>query len=163
MEFNPEFTLKQLNVKLYIQNCKLLQRSLLLPGKCMEINCGSGYTTRYCLLPKLQPRSTIIGTDSSITMIEYARRNYRNNGQIDFKVLDIQTEHLPEEYIGQFDHIFSFPTVHARTNIFQEFENVYKMLKPGGSFHMCIVTIHDAFSLYRRMVNHPTFGSYFKV
>lgn len=73
MEFNPEFTLKQLNVKLYIQNCKLLQRSLLLPGKCMEINCGSGYTTRYCLLPKLQPRSTIIGKN-----IMHYKRIYNN-------------------------------------------------------------------------------------
>lgn len=37
------------------------------------------------------------------------------------------------------------------------------MLKPGGKFHLSMVTSHDAFALYGHMVNHPTFGSYFEV
>ena len=49
-------------------------------------------------------------------MIEYARRKYTGE-RIDFDILDIQAENLPEQYIGQFDHVFSYPTINSRNNV----------------------------------------------
>ncbi|XP_050451356.1 juvenile hormone acid O-methyltransferase-like [Cataglyphis hispanica] len=162
MDFNREQTMKEVNVSRLTDNWDVINEGVWPSGKCMDINCAFGYTTRYFLLPELHNKTTIIGTDSSKTMIEYARGKYKNNERIEFDVLDIQTKELPAEYIGEFDHIFSFPTVHSRNDILQEFENVFKMLKPGGKFHLSMVTSHDAFTLYGHMVNHPIFGSYFE-
>ncbi|XP_070161666.1 juvenile hormone acid O-methyltransferase-like [Polyergus mexicanus] len=163
MDFNTEQTLKEVNVSRFTDNWDVINEGIWPPMKCMDINCGFGYTTRYFLLPELHNRSTMIGTDSSKTMIDYARRKYKNNERIEFDVLDIQTKNLPDEYITAFDHIFSSPTVHSRNNISQEFENVYRMLKPGGKFHLSMVISHDAFTLYEHMVDHPIFGSYFEI
>ncbi|XP_025265857.1 juvenile hormone acid O-methyltransferase-like [Camponotus floridanus] len=163
MKVNPEETLKEKNVSLYTDAWDLKYEGLVPPGKCMEINCSFGYTTRHFLLPKLHRKSTIIGTDSSESMIEYARKNYDNTDRIDFEVLDIQTKGvLPEKYIAEFDHIFSFPTVHSRNDILQEFQNVYKMLKPGGIFHLSMIVSHDAFKIYDYMKDYPFYGSYFE-
>ncbi|KMQ84589.1 biotin synthesis protein bioc [Lasius niger] len=95
-------------------------------------------------------------------MIDYARRNFMNDERIDFDIFDIQTKNLPAGYIEEFDHIFSYPTLHSRNDIQQEFKNVFDMLKPEGCFHMAIVVMHDAFRLYNRMENHPVYGKYFK-
>ncbi|KAM0726391.1 Juvenile hormone acid O-methyltransferase [Formica fusca] len=162
MDFNTEQTLKEVNVSKLTDNWDVINEGIWSPVKCMDINCGFGYTTRYFLLPELHNRATIIGTDSSKTMIDYARSKYKNHERIEFDVLDVQTKNLPEEYIATFDHIFSFPTLHSHNNITQEFENVYQMLKPGGKFHLNMVISHDAFTLYKNMVDHPTFGSYFE-
>ncbi|CAL1674576.1 unnamed protein product [Lasius platythorax] len=114
MEFNPEETVKEINVSWYTHGWNLVDEKLMLPGKCMEINCAFGNTTRYHLLPELNKKSTIIGTDSSEMMIEYAKRKYKNDERFDFDILDIQTKNLPEKYIAEFDHIFSYPTVQYR-------------------------------------------------
>lgn len=47
-------------------------------------------------------------------MIEYKRRIYQNR-QIDFNIFNVEEENLSQEYIEEFDYIFSFSTVHART------------------------------------------------
>jgi len=49
-----------------------------------------------------------VGTDISENMIEFAKKTYSNEKQLKFEVLDIQTKNLPEKYISEFDHIFSF-------------------------------------------------------
>jgi hypothetical protein len=53
-----------------------------------------------------------VGTDISQSMIEYANMTYRDEKRLGFEVLDIQTKNLPEKYISEFDHIFSFHTLH---------------------------------------------------
>lgn len=41
-------------------------------------------------------------------MVEYANKTYGDKERLKFEVLDIQTKKLPEEYISEFNHIFSF-------------------------------------------------------
>ncbi|XP_072757321.1 juvenile hormone acid O-methyltransferase-like [Anoplolepis gracilipes] len=161
MKFNPELTLKEENIMCYTQPW-YTKEYFVSSGKSMEVNCGFGYSTRYFILPELDVKSTIIGTDNSESMIKYAESKYKTDERIDFEVFDIQTKNLSERYIAEFDNIFSFPTVHARTDICQKFQNIYKMLKPGGCLYIYMVTSHDAFTLYRRMLNHPTYGLFFK-
>ncbi|EFN86143.1 Trypsin eta [Harpegnathos saltator] len=81
-------------------------------GKCMDIGCGPGDITRNILLPVLHPKTTMIGTDISEDMIQYASKKHGDKARITFKVLDIQTKYLPKEYISEFNHVFSFHALH---------------------------------------------------
>jgi len=58
-----------------------------------------------------------VGTDVSQKMIEYANTTYNDKKQIGFEVLDIETKNLPEKYISEFDHIFSFHVFHLCKDI----------------------------------------------
>lgn len=113
-----------------------------MSGKCMDIGCGPGDVTTNILLPSLDPNSVIIGkqtnkllmynnklsrvityriyhagTDISQSMIEYANMTYNDEKRLGFEVLDIQTKNLPEKYVSEFDHIFSFYALHWCNNI----------------------------------------------
>ncbi|CAL1682587.1 unnamed protein product [Lasius platythorax] len=46
MEFNPAQTLKEVNISWNTSSWDLVEEHLMLPGKCMEINCAFGNTTR---------------------------------------------------------------------------------------------------------------------
>ncbi|XP_025265850.1 uncharacterized protein LOC112638408 [Camponotus floridanus] len=123
MDFNSEQTLKEVNVSQFTDTWDLRRDNLWPPKKCMDINCAFGYTTRHFLLPELHPNSTLLGVDSLEKMIDHARAKYKTDERIDFETFDIQTKNLPHNYIAQYDHIFSFPTLHSRNNnIEQSFE-----------------------------------------
>lgn len=61
MEFNSEQTLKEVNVSWLTNIWKFGDNTLWVPKKCMDVNCGFGYTTRYFLFPELYMNSTILG------------------------------------------------------------------------------------------------------
>ncbi|KAM0727980.1 Juvenile hormone acid O-methyltransferase [Formica fusca] len=82
-----------------------------ISGKCMDVGCGPGNITKDILLPFLDPNVTMIGTDIMEKVVEYANKTYGDKERLKFEVLDIQTKKLPEKYISEFDHIFSFYTL----------------------------------------------------
>lgn len=114
-------------------------------GKCMDIGCGPGDITKGIVLPALDSNAVIIGngvtykydrakrallkkslnlttdcrvgTDISTDMIQYANEKYGDNVRTAFEVLDIQTRHLPKEYIAEFNHVFSFHALHWCSDI----------------------------------------------
>lgn len=45
-------------------------------------------------------------------MIKYANETFSDKKQLQFEILDIETKNLPKKYISEFDHIFSFQTLH---------------------------------------------------
>ncbi|XP_014487513.1 PREDICTED: juvenile hormone acid O-methyltransferase-like [Dinoponera quadriceps] len=83
-----------------------------MSGNCIDIGCGNGDQMRYNLLPALDPKATIIGTDISENVIKHATEIHGDEERLKFKVLDIQTKNLSEEYISKFDNVFSFYTLH---------------------------------------------------
>ncbi|XP_011058225.1 PREDICTED: uncharacterized protein LOC105148283 [Acromyrmex echinatior] len=77
------------------------------------------------------------GTDASEKMVEYANRTHAIDEVLrDFETLNIQTKDLPEKYIAELDVIHPFPVLHFCNDIRQGFENIYNMLRPGGTFYM---------------------------
>lgn len=50
-------------------------------------------------------------------MIDYANRHYSDGERLKFEVLDAQTNDLPEKYVSEFDHVFSFHALHWCTDI----------------------------------------------
>lgn len=59
----------------------------------------------------------IEGTDIVENMIEYANQVHGDKKRLAFEVLDVETKNLPKNYISEFDHIFSFHTLHWCGNI----------------------------------------------
>ncbi|XP_011699664.1 PREDICTED: uncharacterized protein LOC105456975 [Wasmannia auropunctata] len=120
-----------------------------ISGTCMDVGCGPGDITNNILLPTLDPNATIIGTDISVTMIEYAKKAYGDNKRLEFETLDIQTKNLPEKYISKFNHIFSFHTLHWCNDIRKAFENMYCMLQPGGTIFVLFSLSHDLYEVLK--------------
>ncbi|XP_011878407.1 PREDICTED: NADH dehydrogenase [ubiquinone] 1 alpha subcomplex assembly factor 5-like [Vollenhovia emeryi] len=129
-------------------------------GKCMDIGCGPGDVTKELLLPNLGSNAQIIGTDISESMIKYANKRFKDKKRLQFEVLDIQTKHLPQKYISQFDHIFSSHTLHWCNDIQQAFKNIYQMLQPNGTVLLYIIASHDIYEVLRMLVQDIRFASY---
>ncbi|XP_011136977.1 juvenile hormone acid O-methyltransferase-like [Harpegnathos saltator] len=129
-------------------------------GKCMDIGCGPGDITRNILLPVLHPKTTMIGTDISEDMIQYASKKHGDKARITFKVLDIQTKYLPKEYISEFNHVFSFHALHWCNDIRQAFSNIYDMLQPGGTMLVYFVAFHDLFAVFDQLSQNIRYAPY---
>nr|XP_012233086.1 PREDICTED: uncharacterized methyltransferase-like protein SPBC21C3.07c [Linepithema humile] len=134
-----------------------------ISGKCMDIGCGPGDVTNDILLSSLDPNAVIIGTDILQSMIEYANMTYSDEKRLGFEVLDIQTKNLPEKYVLEFNHIFSFHTLHWCKDIRQAFENIYRMLRPGGTMVTLFVASYDAYNVFELMAQDNHFASYKEV
>ncbi|CAL1678713.1 unnamed protein product [Lasius platythorax] len=116
-----------------------------ISGKCMDVGCGPGDITKDILLPALNPKATMIGTDIMENVVEYANKTYGDKERLEFEVLDIQTKKLPEKYISEFDHIFSFHALQWCYDIRQTFENIYCMLRPGKTMLILSIAQNAAF------------------
>ncbi|XP_012537919.1 juvenile hormone acid O-methyltransferase [Monomorium pharaonis] len=131
-----------------------------ISGKCMDVGCGPGDITRNVILPNLHPNAVIIGTDISATMIEYAKKAYSDNKRLEFEVLDIETESLPEKYISKLDCIFSFHSLQWCNDIRKAFENMYRMLKPGGNILVQFIANSTALEVNKKLTQDVRFASY---
>ncbi|XP_071568865.1 juvenile hormone acid O-methyltransferase-like [Temnothorax nylanderi] len=129
-------------------------------GKCMDIGCGPGDVTKDFLLPNLGSDAQIIGTDISESMIKYANKTFNDEKRLHFEVLDIQTKNLPEKYISEFNHIFSFHTLHWCNDIRQAFRNIYQMLRPNGTILLYIAASHDSCEILRNLKRDSRFAQY---
>ncbi|KYN00039.1 hypothetical protein ALC62_09277 [Cyphomyrmex costatus] len=139
-------------------------------GKCINVDSGFGEITRNILLPALNQDAVMIGENkrkakttesyASENMVEYANRMHGIDELLRYETLDIQTKGLPEKYIAEFDHVFSFPVLHFCNDIRQGFENIYNMLRPGGTFFMLWVSSHDMFKILEIMAENKRFASY---
>lgn len=77
----------------------------------IDIGCGDGSVTNNILKNYLPDNFKIIlGCDISQEVVRYANEHYKDN-KIKFIVQDIEAT-IPEDLIGQFDHVFSFYTLH---------------------------------------------------
>ncbi|CAL1678262.1 unnamed protein product [Lasius platythorax] len=135
-----------------------------ISGKCMDVGCGPGDVTRDVLLPVLNSKATIIGTDIMENVVEYANKTYNDKERLKFEMLDIQTKKLPEKYISKFDHIFSFHALHWCYDIRQTFENIYCMLRPDKTMLILSVAHHAAlFEPLETMAQDMRYASYMEV
>ncbi|XP_076173804.1 juvenile hormone acid methyltransferase [Ptiloglossa arizonensis] len=129
-------------------------------GKFIDVGCGPGEVTKRLILPKLQPGSEVIGADISKPMIDYAKQKFRNVKHLSFTCLDIQTEDLPDEHIGQYNGLFSFFCFHWCQNTGRTFENVWKMLRPGGTALAIFLAENDLFKAYETLHENPRYKPY---
>ncbi|XP_020278712.1 juvenile hormone acid O-methyltransferase-like isoform X2 [Pseudomyrmex gracilis] len=143
-----------------IKICEQEMPNNIFSGKCMHVGCGPGNTTMSLLLPNLHPHATLIGTDIDEDMIEFANKNYRVERHLTFEVMDIQTKRLPDKYVCEFNHIFSFNTLQWCTDIQQAFVNIYHMLRSNGSALFYFEIKSDVPSILETLATDNRFAPY---
>ncbi|XP_053981045.1 juvenile hormone acid O-methyltransferase [Hylaeus anthracinus] len=129
-------------------------------GKCIDVGCGPGDVTKNLLLPKLPSGVEVVGSDISKSMIEYARQKYQGEKRLSFTCLDIQTEELPNEHVEQYHGLFSFFCFHWCQNMGRTFENVWKMLRPGGTALAMFLASTEVFNAYEKLHKNPRYKPY---
>lgn len=96
------------------------------PQKIIDIGCGPGNSTQ--ILLKRFPNAYILGIDSSMNMIETAKRNHPN---LDFKLIDASKDlsTLPKD----FDIVFSNACIQWIPNHNDLLKNMIDLVKPNGN------------------------------
>lgn len=98
------------------------------PKIIYDLGCGPGNST--ALLKNRWPNSTTIGTDSSIDMLNAARKNYPN---LEFIEQDID-KFLPQEINQQVDCLFANASLQWLPDHATLFPTLLKHIAPNGMF-----------------------------
>ena len=103
----------------------------------MVLDCGCGGGANIKKLLKLCPKGRVQGIDYSAVSVEKARKV--NAGAIAAGQCTVQqasVAELPFE-AEQFDVVTAFETVYFWPELAQNFREVYRVLKPGGTLLIC--------------------------
>ncbi|KAK4872387.1 hypothetical protein RN001_014416 [Aquatica leii] len=140
-------------------NLKLLQANTNY--SVLDVGCGPGNITYKKILPLL-PNTTkkIIGVDISTDNIEYAKKHYQTDSRISYKQMDILTDNIPNEFVDSFDLILSLYCFHLVGDHRKVFNNIYKMLKPGGKMLISFVRESQFPDMYQKVYENPKWRKY---
>lgn len=96
--------------------------------KIADIGCGSGEVTAY--IAQTNPHATVVGIDSSESMIKAAREKYQHIKNVHFYIVDAcNLTHFAE---NEFDFVFSNSTIHWVNDHKSFFTGCAHILTPGG-------------------------------
>ena len=112
-------------------------RFLELAPDARVLDCGCGGGANIKRLLKLCPKGKVQGIDYSAVSVEKARKV--NAGAIAAGQCTVQqasVAELPFE-ADQFDVVTAFETVYFWPELAQNFREVYRVLKPGGTLLIC--------------------------
>ena len=103
----------------------------------MVLDCGCGGGANIKTLLKLCPKGKVQGIDYSAVSVEKARKvNARAIAAGRCTVQQASVTELPFE-AEQFEAVTAFETVYFWPELAQNFREVYRVLKPGGTFLIC--------------------------
>ena len=103
----------------------------------MVLDCGCGGGANIKTLLKLCPKGRVQGIDYSAVSVEKARKvNARAIAAGRCTVQQASVAELPFE-AEQFEVVTAFETVYFWPELAQNFREVYRVLKPGGTFCGC--------------------------
>ena len=115
---------------------KLLEQADIQPGtQILDLACGTG--TFVMMLKERHPEVMVTGLDGDPIILEMARKKVQANGlRVSFD--EGMSFALPYE-AGEFDVVFCSLFFHHlhRENKRRTMEEVMRVLKPGGAFHVC--------------------------
>lgn len=100
-------------------------------GRVLDIACGTGYGCHMVAKERKREVTEIIGVDIDVETLEYANREYHHQ-KVTYVQGDALDPQLPE-LLGTFDTILSFETIEHVQDDQALMENLYRMLKPGGT------------------------------
>lgn len=129
----------------------------------MDVGCGPGNVLFNVILPVFQGKySMAYGTDVSTDMIDFCQRNYAEQENLKFLVLDIEgcCDYFERKY-GRLDHIVSTYALHWLTSQPKGFRNIYNLLKPGGDFLSLHIQSSTLYDIMAHMDQHHKWSQYF--
>ncbi|ERM16926.1 MULTISPECIES: class I SAM-dependent methyltransferase [Brevibacillus] len=100
-------------------------------GRVLDIACGTGYGCHMVVKERKREVTELIGVDVDQETLFYANREY-NHQKVTYLQHDALDPKLPEK-LGMFDTILSFETIEHVADDQLFMENIYHMLKPGGT------------------------------
>ncbi|XP_073821716.1 juvenile hormone acid O-methyltransferase-like [Musca autumnalis] len=119
----------------------------------LDVGSGPGDVLHDYIFPWL-PRNhgTVVCSDISPDMVEYAKELYGHNNKWKFQVLDIskRLEQIPKELRGQFDHVTSMLCLHWVQDHRNALNNIFHLLRPegGGDCLLIFMSSHTIFDTY---------------
>ncbi|MFW9831223.1 MAG: class I SAM-dependent methyltransferase [Candidatus Thorarchaeota archaeon] len=108
-------------------------------SKVLEIGCGTG---NYITAVRKQTSAIAYGIDPSTQMLEHARKI---SPEITFELGRVENLQFSDAF---FDFVFSVDVIHHIDDIIHYFEEIYRVLKPGGK--LCTVTDSEEIIRTRR-------------
>jgi len=120
--------------------------------RVLEIGFGGGWLIRQ--IAKLASPGKVVGLDHSKTMVEAARREFRNESNLEF--LCGNAESLPFES-GSFTHVGTVHTIYFWKDPKRVLEEIYRVLKPGGTL---VLGLHSKAKLETQPLTRHNFTLY---
>lgn len=102
-----------------------------LKGRVLDIACGTGFGTQLITKAAKNRLTEVIGVDNCAETIKYAQGRYYHP-LVSYLVEDAVDPNLPNK-LGEFDTILSFETIEHFEEEKQFLDNLFEMLKPGGT------------------------------
>lgn len=142
------------------RSSRALIENMVLHGSesILDVGCGDGKITAF--LAARVPRGYVVGIDSSPSMIEVARRDHEQVGNLSFEVIDA----IDLSFDQQFDCVVSFSALHWVEDQLRALKNIYHALKPRGCAMLKVGCCED--SVQRRAMleifSRPAWKDYFE-
>ncbi|CAH0714455.1 unnamed protein product, partial [Brenthis ino] len=127
----------------------------------IDIGSGDGSVTTSILMKFLPSNCTrVMGCDKSDKMVRFANKYYAAD-HVSFTILDIEAD-LPDELRENFDHAFSFYTLHWIKNQETAFSNIYNLLTRGGDCLLIFLGHMPVYDVYRMLARKPKWNYWLK-
>jgi trans-aconitate methyltransferase len=124
--------------------------------KVIDLGCGDGSLTKKIV--DLVPKGSVLGIDSSASMIKTAKKLETPN--LRFQQLDI----YDLDFVSEFDVAFSNAALHWVKNHDRMLENVYRAIRPGGLVRFNFAgdgNCSNFYEIVREVINTPSYHKYF--
>jgi len=123
------------------------------PESVLEIACGTGRVTNH-LRKRLPATIRLVASDLTADMLAIARNKYADIGAVEFVEADIQNLSFPD---NSFDHVVCQFGMMFLPDKQKGFSEVYRVLKPGGSFTFSTWERTENIDIFRLILNETIF------
>ena len=125
---------------------KLFDYDRFKDSSVLEIGCGMG-----CMAMNWAMHgSRMTAVDLNPVAIEQTRRRFEIF-HLNANIVQVDAENLPFSE-NKFDYVYSWGVLHHSPNLIQSINEIYRVLKPGGSFGIMLYNRHSF--LYRYVVEY---------
>ncbi|WP_174733013.1 class I SAM-dependent methyltransferase [Mesobacillus harenae] len=142
-------------------------------GRLLDFACGTGYGSNIIAKAAKDKITEVVAVDIDPLTIQYAKQNYYHP-KVTFTLGDVTNSEIVKS-LGTFDVIVSFETIEHIEDEVQFLNNVYNLLKPGGTlvistpfgagrgmqtkepFHVHQLTEQEFYSLFSRYSSTEVF------
>jgi SAM-dependent methyltransferase len=145
IELEPQLEANRYAIQLYHH---VVSRVSLQGKDVLEVGCGRGGGASY-LARYMNPRR-FIGLDINKTAINFDRRFYKAQKNLEFIVGDAQAMPFPDESV---DVALNVESSHHYNDFARFLGEVHRVLKPGGSFLMACFPRKNEPSFLRRLLD----------
>ncbi|XP_065284526.1 juvenile hormone acid O-methyltransferase-like [Dermacentor albipictus] len=117
----------------------------------LDVGCGIGHFTRGVILPSAQPCRRLVAVDSSMAMLEYAKRNFPHQ-LIKYEYLDIEGDVSSFLKVhGPFHGVYSFSTLHWAKDLHRALANISELMIPGSECLLVFLGRAFVFETFRHL------------